>query len=392
MIEDEAVFIDIGTAQQKKNGQNAYGDFIASKRYPEECRLIAVLSDGLGSGIKANILANMTATMLLKFAAAERNLIRAAETVMNALPVCQVRKISYSTFSVADCFEDGTVRIVEEGNPEFLHLHNGKVVAHECERIASQKFPERSMRTYVLHLEKDDRLLFCSDGVTQSGLGGSLYKLGWRREGLIDFVESRLASDPVLSCRRLAQEVVGEALTKEPDRLAKDDISCMVLHLREPRSLVVFTGPPYDSNRDAEYVGLFMRYPGKKVICGGTTANVVARELNREITTERFVKGSLPAGSRMDGVDLITEGVLTLSKAVEYLEDDPAVLPDDAAGRLVGLFLDSDEITFMVGAKVNQAHFDPDLPLELELRKNIVRRMERLLTQKYVKQVLLRFI
>lgn len=256
----EPLFLDIGSSQQKKYGQNAYGDFIASKRYPDEFRLIAVLSDGLGSGIKASILANMTAKMLLKFVAAERNLIKAAETVMNSLPVCQVRKISYSTFSVVDCFEDGSVKIVEEGNPDFLHIRSGKVLEHQPEIVTSKKFSNRSMRTYAFNLEQNDRLLFCSDGVTQAGLGGSLYKLGWRREGLKEFVEKRLEVTPDISCRHLAQEIVAEAQRKEPTRLAKDDISCMVLHLREPRSLVVFTGPPYDSNRDAEYVDYVMNF------------------------------------------------------------------------------------------------------------------------------------
>lgn len=195
-----------------------------------------------------------------------------------------------------------------------------------------------SKRTYTIQMDAEDRLLFCSDGVTQSGLGGPLYKLGWRREGLIDFVEKRLAAVPDISCRQLAQEVVVEAQTKEPERKAKDDISCMVLHWRQPRSLLVFTGPPYYADRDAEYANLFINYQGKKAICGGTTANLVSRELNRPITTEMFAKGALPANSYMEGVDLITEGVLTLSKAVEYLEDAPAEMPDDAAGKLVNLF------------------------------------------------------
>lgn len=392
MNECGSLFLDIDCAQQKKYNQNTYGDFFISKRFPEDRRLIAVLSDGLGSGIKANILANMTATMILKFVAADRNLIRATETVMNSLPVCQVRKISYATFSVADCTETGLVRIVEEGNPDFLHIRNGKVVAHEPKIIASKKFPNRSMKTYVLQLEAEDRLIFCSDGVTQAGLGGPLFKLGWRRDGLIDFVEKELDVMPDISCRQLAQDVVAEAQTKEPGELAKDDISCMVIHFRRPRSLLVFTGPPYYSDRDAEYANLFINYDGRKAICGGTTANIVSRELSRPITTEMFAKGALPANSYMEGVDLITEGILTLTKAIEYLEDAPAEMPDDAAGQLVSLFLDSDCITFMVGAKVNQAHFDPDLPLELEIRKNVIKRMEKILTQKYVKQITVHYI
>ena len=114
------MFIDIDCYQEKKYNQNAFGDYFTSKRYTDSGRLIAVLSDGLGSGVKANILASMTATMLLKFIEAETNIQKACEIVLNSLPVCQVRKISYSTFSAMDCDDDGHVKIVEEGNPQFL--------------------------------------------------------------------------------------------------------------------------------------------------------------------------------------------------------------------------------------------------------------------------------
>ena len=89
------MFIDIDCHQIKKYNQNAFGDYFVSKRYPDEERLIAVLSDGLGSGIKANILSCMTATMLLRFVEGDQIPIKdAAEIVMNSLPICQVRKIS----------------------------------------------------------------------------------------------------------------------------------------------------------------------------------------------------------------------------------------------------------------------------------------------------------
>ena len=136
------MFIDIDCAQEKKYNQNTYGDYFLSKRYPEKGELIAVLSDGLGSGVKANILATMTATMLLKFVEAGADIKTACEVIMNSLPVCQVRKISYSTFSVAHCSEDGEVRIVEEGNPQFVYISDGVVVEPEFTVIDSDTFKD----------------------------------------------------------------------------------------------------------------------------------------------------------------------------------------------------------------------------------------------------------
>ena len=135
------MFIDVDCYQVKKYNQNAYGDYFVSKRYPDEGRLIAVLSDGLGSGIKANILSCMTATMLLRFIENEQISIRkAASIIMNSLPVCKVRHISYSTFSAADCNDEGDVKFVEEGNPEVIWIRNNEVMKPEFEIIKSKTF------------------------------------------------------------------------------------------------------------------------------------------------------------------------------------------------------------------------------------------------------------
>src|SRR5574344_906908 len=137
------MFIDIDCSQLKKYNQNAYGDYFLSKRYPDLGRLIAVLSDGLGSGIKANILSCMTATMLLKFVEGQVNIKKAAEIIMNSLPVCKVRKISYSTFSAIDCDDEGNVKIVEEGNPQFILIRGTEVLSANSQDVVSKKFKNR---------------------------------------------------------------------------------------------------------------------------------------------------------------------------------------------------------------------------------------------------------
>lgn len=387
------MFIDIDCSQMKKYNQNAYGDYFVSKRYPDEARLIAVLSDGLGSGIKANILSCMTATMLLRFIENEQISIRkAAEIVMNSLPVCKVRHISYSTFSAIDVNDDGHAKIVEEGNPEFLWIRDNEVLQPEYETIQSKTFKNRKLKVYKIQLKLGDRLIFCSDGVTQSGLGGGRLKLGLRRDGLIVLVKDKLAEHSDISSSELSQYIVNQARNIETDRNPKDDISACVLYFREPRESLVFTGPPYHQSKDAEYAKMFENFQGKKAICGGTTANLISRELNKPITMDTTISiGKLPSCSFMDGVDLVTEGILTLTKTLEYLEAGTTDI-DNAAGKLVNFLLDSDCINFMVGAKLNQAHYDPALPVEIEIRKNIIKKMGKVLQDKYFKKVSIQYM
>ena len=385
------MFIDIDVAQEKKYNQNTFGDYFASKRFPDSGRLLAVLSDGLGSGIKANILACMTSTMLLKFMEEGTSIKKACETVMNSLPVCQVRKISYSTFSAIDCNENGTAKIVEEGNPQFLWIRNGEVLEPEFEVLTSKEFPNRHMHIYHLKMQTNDRLIFCSDGVTQAALGTKNLRLGLRREGLIEIVKKELEKEPDISSSNLAKRIVKQAILTEPDRKPKDDISAVCVYYREPRNAVVFTGPPYHQSKDKFYAQALIDFNGKKAISGGTTANLVSRELNIPIKTNINLNiGKLPAISYMEGIDLVTEGILTLTKACEYLETGE--VNNDAAGDLVKFMLDTDCITFMVGAKLNQAHYDPNLPIEIEIRKNVIKKISDILENKYYKKVTVQYM
>ncbi|MCI1273056.1 MAG: SpoIIE family protein phosphatase [Clostridiaceae bacterium] len=387
------MFIDIDCSQMKKYNQNAYGDYFVSKRLPDEERLIAVLSDGLGSGIKANILSCMTATMLLKFIEGSQIPInKAAEIIMNSLPICQVRKISYSTFSAIDCDDEGDAKIVEEGNPDFIWIRNNEIMTPEFETIQSKTFKNRKLKVYKIKLELEDRLIFCSDGVTQCGLGSETLKLGLRREGLITILKDILARNPKISSSELSRYIINQVKNIETDRLPKDDVSACVLYFREPRESLIFTGPPYHQEKDKEYAQIFDKFKGKKAIAGGTTANLISRELNKPITMDKTISiGKLPSCSYMDGVDLVTEGILTLTKTLEYLENETFDI-DNAAGKLVEFLMNSDCINFMVGAKLNQAHYDPALPIEIEIRKNIIKKMATILEDKYFKKVSVQYM
>ena len=183
-----------------------------------------------------------------------------------------------------------------------------------------------------------------------------------------------------------------KALSIEPDKHAGDDISCAVLYFRNPRKAIVFTGPPYNKIKDREYCLSFSFFNGKKAICGGTTANMISRELKKEIINlPQYQSGDLPPIATMDGIELVTEGILTLTRAAEYLEREE-LDHKDAAGQLVDFFLSTDIIEFMVGAMLNQAHYDPSLSIEIEVRRTIIKKIKKLLEEKYFKQVTIHYI
>ena len=385
------MFIDVACSQKKKYNQNAYGDYFSSNRFPNMNRVVAVLSDGLGSGIKANILACMTSTMLLKFMENNSDIEKSCEIIMNSLPVCKVRGISYSTFSAIDCYDNGKAKIVEEGNPDFIWIRNGEVLKPEYQTIQSKDFKNRKMKVYNIQLEKCDRIIFCSDGATQVALGTKKYPLGLERSGLIKIILNKLNQNPEISSTELSKYLVHQIELIAPNRELKDDTSILSIYCRDPRESLIFTGPPFHSEKDNYYAKTFMEFKGKKAISGGTTANIISRELNIPISTNISLgMGKLPGTSKMEGVDLVCEGILTLTKTLEYLESGNS--SENAAKILMDFLLDSDVINFLVGAQMNKAHYDPNLPIEIEIRKNIIKQMAHVLEEKYLKKVNVQFI
>ena len=385
------MFIDVACSQKKKYNQNAYGDYFSSNRFPNMNRIVAVLSDGLGSGIKANILACMTSTMLLKFMENNSDIEQSCEIIMNSLPVCKVRGISYSTFSAIDCYENGKAKIVEEGNPDFIWIRNGEVLKPEYQTIQSKDFKNRKMKVYNIKLEKYDRIIFCSDGATQVAMGTKQYPLGLERNGLIKIILNKLEQEPEISSQKLSSYLVKQIQLIAPNKELKDDTSIVSLYCRDPRQSLIFTGPPYHQEKDNYFAKFFMDFKGKKAISGGTTANIISRELNIPVIAKMSMNaGKLPGLSEMKGVDLVTEGILTLTKTLEYLESGKS--EDNAAKTLMEFLLDSDVIYFLVGAQMNKAHYDPNLPIEIEIRKNVIKQMAAVLEEKYLKKVNVQFV
>ena len=382
------VFVEVEAAQRNRFGEDICGDAFKTLRIADEGRVIAVLSDGLGHGVKASILSLMTATMALKYTAKDADIVRTAEVIMDALPVCQVRKISYATFTVVDIFPDGATRVVEMDNPPAILLRDGKTVPMDYEEVASPRYNDRVIRVYDLTMRPGDRLIFTSDGITQAGLGSERMRLGWRIKGCQEYVEEIVARDPSISARSLSQQILGQALRQEPFQRAYDDMTAAVIYFRRPRRAIVLTGPPYAAHRDKEFAEMVAEFPGRKIICGGTTANIVSRELGRAIRDTLRGSGSsdIPPAAAMDGVDLVTEGILTLTRLARLLERDDPPREKNPASQLYEILLESDSIEFVVGARINEAHQDPNLPIDLEIRRNIIKRICKVLEEKYLKE------
>lgn len=386
--------IDIKYKQLMKYGQRAFGDTFQYHYIREEDRLIVILSDGLGSGIKANVLSTLTATMAMKFTAGLRDVNRCAQIIMKTLPVCSVRKISYATFTIVEIDREHNVRVINYDNPLPILVRQKSCIKLPVE-YSEGIHGKRKYRLEFMHftLEQDDRIILLSDGVTQAGMGSKKYPLGWRNEGVTLFTENKIATQGLPGARELAESIISRA--NEIDQYqVHDDATCGVIHLRTSQELIMVSGPPLDTTRDAELAATLANFNGKKIICGGTTAKIIARELNRELTfvNERFTS-SQPPLSVIPGIDLVTEGIITLHHVQVMLAR--GISPDQSentpASRIVEMMLDSDIIHFMVGTRINEAWQDHSLPDEIGLRRTIIAAIRRLLETNYEKETKLHF-
>jgi len=387
-------FIDVDFCRQAKHGQVVAGDVFLSRKIKEEGRIITVLSDGLGSGVKAGVLANLTATMALRYTSAFVDVRQSAKTIMDTLPVCEKRKISYSTFTIVDLDEDGKTRVIEHGNPPLVLLRGQSPVPIERASLTLETWKDRVIHYSEFDTQLGDRIVFFSDGVSQSGLGRVGLPLGWGQDRVTDFLQRQISTENEISSRELSRKLVAEALTND-GRAAKDDITCGAIYYRRPRRLLVITGPPFSKERDGELAELVLTFDGKKAICGGTTAGIVSRLLGRPVTMDlKNLDPEIPPAAVMDGIDLVTEGTMTLAKVAEILERGNAGEParKNPATDLVTLMLQSDIVEFVVGTRINEAHQDPNVPVELDLRRNIIRKIASLLETRHLKEARVQFM
>lgn len=383
-------FIEVDFFQKNKAGNLVCGDCFMSKKLKEEGRVISVLSDGLGSGIKASVLSTMTTSMALNFSAMNEDIVAASTSIIKTLPKDMVRKISYSTFCICDIDYFGNVRIAEYETPSFYLYRNNSFIEIQKKKIPVNRedLDNTSLWISEFTLQKEDRIIFFSDGVSQSGIGTSEMPFGWN-EGEKEYIASTVKQSPEISAAELARKVVIES-EKNDGFVAKDDISCCVIYMRRPRNLLVCTGPPFDEKSDKQLARWVQEFQGKKILCGGTTAHIISREWKTPIELDmNIVDKELPPVSKMEGIDLITEGILTMSKVERILTTNEwdRTKTEGPAEQMIKYLKNSDKITFLVGTKINVAHQDPNLPIELEIRRNVVKKIKYLLETKFLKDV-----
>lgn len=401
MSNDESnVYIDTDYYQVVKNGERISGDMYLLSRSNDSKQLVCTLSDGLGSGVKANVLSSLTANMAEKMMFSTKDIKKSAETILGILPICKERGIGYATCTIADMKfltpEEIKLTIVEYDNPSLMYFKGSEyqeLSKKETELHRSGAFKKEILYESVIYPEVGDRIILFTDGVTQSGLGKTS-NLGWGCSGVKQFVKEAIERDRDISSRSLAKEIVLNA-KKQDDFKPQDDITAVVIHIRNPRRTMVITGPPFTEDNDVKLLEKIKSFNGKIVVSGGTTSQIVSRLLEKPLKVDlTSVSKTIPPSSNMDGIDLVTEGMITLNAVATVLEEKQSVtaLENNAVKKMVRLLLDSDRIHFVVGTKINEAQHDPRISFEMGIRRTVVGRIRKALEENFIKETTLEYL
>lgn len=368
-------FIDVASNSLNKNGEELCGDKVEIIKTPEET--IIVMADGLGSGVKANILATLTCKIAGTMLKEGLSIYETVDTIAHTLPVCSVRRLAYCTFTIIKIGIDGNVHAIEYDNPAYFLVKDNTVTMPEKKEIVIK---DKLIKESNFKLNIGDVLTVVSDGAIHAGVGAIL-NLGWQWENVADYLETlvstekcagNVSKDLLLTCQNLYAGKPG------------DDTTVVTVALRKPECVNIFTGPPKLPENDSIVIEKLMRSEGKKVVCGGTAANIAARELKETIDVElMYYDSSVPPTAKINGLDLVTEGVLTLSKAIEKIKaylngslEDKISLNlsgKDGASRLARLLIeDCTHLNFFVGTAINPAHQNPHFPVDLSIKITVV--------------------
>ncbi|MCA0447109.1 MAG: serine/threonine-protein phosphatase [Bacteroidetes bacterium] len=368
-----------------KTGEELCGDRF--KVYKDDERTIIVLSDGLGSGVKANILATMTSDIILTLLKNDVELKEVIHTVIGTLPVCKVRKIGYATFTFIEIrHKTNQFQLVNFDNPSTIWIHKGSLTELP---VREEYILEKKVRIAVGEFSRGDFLGMMTDGVLYAGMGTTM-NFGWGWKEIARFVEGLLITGD-RNVRKLVQEVLKQTRIYYRDQIG-DDATFTGIYVRDKKRLVVFTGPPVDPALDRTVAERVLNYDGRKVVCGGTSGNIIAKFLDQEIETiTSSMTHDIPPIGKLDGLDLLTEGIVTLSNAMEFIREsggDIYRLPSgsDGASLLAQELMAADRIRFLVGLQINHYYQNPILPKTMSIRKNLIRELMELL-QSFQKQV-----
>ncbi len=366
--------LEYGCTSVNKYGEELCGDNVVSIVDGDYTTL--VLADGLGSGVKANILSTLTSKILCTMAANGIDIDECVETLIQTLPVCQVRAVAYSTFSLIHANNEGQGFLYEFDNPQAIYYHRGKCSDFEREKL---EICGKIVYKSELNLEENDVIMVMSDGTVHAGIG-QILNFGWERKQIMEYLDRNIK--PTMSARAMACLLTSACNDLYLDKPG-DDTTVAAVKIRPRLNVSIMVGPPVDKEKDNFYVQRFMEGADKTVVCGGTSSQIVARYLNKPLRTSfDFPDKDVPPIGFIEGVDLTTEGVLTLRRLLELSEKYISIndltpktfTKQDGASLLANvLFEEATHIKFFVGQSVNVAH--QGLPIDITMKLKLVEKL-----------------
>ena len=374
---------DIGYISINHYGEQLCGDHVDIVE-PDESSTVIVLSDGLGSGVKASILSTLTSKIISTMMAEGLPLEECVSTIAATLPVCSVRGVAYSTFTIIHLKNNQTAEIIQYDNPQVIVIRDE--VNYDYPKTEMNIGGKRIFKS-IIKPKENDLFVAMSDGCPHAGIG-TAYNFGWKREDIIGFIET-------LAPVGYTAKTLSTMLIDECDKLygskPGDDATACIVKIRKREPLNMLFGPP--SNRDDadRMMSLFFSKEGKHIICGGTTSSIAAKYLRRPLKASlHFERSDVPPIAYIEGVDLVTEGVITVNKVLEYAKDYLGENKDyehwsfkkDGASLISRLlFEEATDINFYVGRAINPAHQNPDLPINFSIKMNLVEELSSCLKQ-----------
>ena len=374
---------DIGYKSINHYGEQLCGDHIDIVE-PNDNSTVIVLSDGLGSGVKACILSTLTSKIISTMMAEGISLEECVETIAATLPVCSVRGVAYATFTIIHLINNELAELIQYDNPHIIVIRDEQVWDYpKTEMTIGGKTIYKS----VITLQENDIFVAMSDGCPHAGIG-STYNFGWKREEIASFME--MLAPVGYTAKTLSTMLVDECNELYGNKPG-DDASACVVRVRRREPMNILFGPP--SNRDDadRMMALFFSKRGKHIVCGGTTSSIAAKYLGKPIEASLdFANSDLPPIAKIEGVDLVTEGVITVNRVLEYARDylgenknyEHWSFQKDGASLISRmLFEEATDINFYVGKAINPAHQNPDLPINFSIKMNLVDELSKCLKQ-----------
>ncbi len=374
---------DIGYKSINHVGEQLCGDHVEVIERDDNSTVV-VLADGLGSGVKASILSTLTSKILSTMMAEGISVEECVETIAATLPVCSVRGVAYSTFTIIHLIDNQYAELIQYDNPHIIMIRDEHVYEYpKTEMMIGGKKIYKSL----ISLQENDIFIAMSDGCPHAGIGIA-YNFGWKREDIATFME--MFANVGYTAKNLSTILVDEC-NKLYGEKPGDDATACVVRIRKRVPMNMLFGPP--SNRDDadRMMSLFFSKEGKHIVCGGTTSSIAAKYLRKPLKPSlNFEAADVPPTAELEGVDLVTEGVITVNKVVEYAKDylgenlhyDHWSVKRDGASLICRLlFEEATDINFYVGRAINPAHQNPDLPINFNIKMNLVEELSKALKQ-----------